>query len=101
MVRLFNLARDCLVLLRQKRLRVRRLKLEISRRIKQHYYHVEVFIRTFKAGTVNENHVLKRLDLQVEEETISVIGKWSWEINLMNILVGNLIVDEGGYLARR
>lgn len=31
--------------------------------------------KTFEAGTVNENHVLKGLDLEVEEgDFISVIG---------------------------
>ena len=36
---------------------------------------IEGIHKTFEAGTVNENHVLKGLDLQVEEgDFISVIG---------------------------
>ena len=36
---------------------------------------IEGIHKTFEGGTVNENHVLKGLDLQVEEgDFISVIG---------------------------
>ena len=64
---------------------------------------IEGIHKTFEAGTVNENHVLKGLDLQVEEgDFISVIGgNGAGKSTLMNILAGNLVVDEGGYLARR
>ncbi|HEW7329500.1 TPA: ATP-binding cassette domain-containing protein [Streptococcus pneumoniae] len=51
--------------------------------------------KTFEAGTVNENHVLKGLDLEVEEgDFISVIGgNGAGKSTLMNILAGNLSVD--------
>ncbi|WP_410254429.1 ATP-binding cassette domain-containing protein, partial [Streptococcus pneumoniae] len=50
-----------------------------------------------ETGTVNENHVLKGLDLEVEEgDFISVIGgNGAGKSTLMNILAGNLSVDEG------
>ncbi|CEV40530.1 TPA: ATP-binding cassette domain-containing protein [Streptococcus pneumoniae] len=56
--------------------------------------------KTFEAGTVNENHVLKGLDLEVEEgDFISVIcGNGAGKSTLMNILAGNLSVDEGDLL---
>lgn len=55
--------------------------------------------KTFEAGTVNENHVLKGLDLEVEEgDFISVIGgNGAGKSTLMNILAGNLSVDEGTF----
>ncbi|CAG5326875.1 ABC transporter ATPase [Streptococcus pneumoniae] len=55
--------------------------------------------KTFEAGTVNENHVLKGLDLEVEEgDFISVIGRnGAGKSTLMNILAGNLSVDEGAF----
>lgn len=58
---------------------------------------IEDIHKTFEAGTVNENHVLKGLDLQVEEgDFISVIGgNGAGKSTLMNILAGNLVVDEG------
>ena len=58
---------------------------------------IEGIHKTFEAGTVNENHVLKGLDLQVEEgDFISVIGgNGAGKSTLMNILAGNLVVDEG------
>ena len=58
---------------------------------------IEDIHKTFEAGTVNENHVLKGLDLQVEEgDFISVIGgNGAGKSTLMNILAGNLAVDEG------
>ncbi|VRS83902.1 ABC transporter ATPase [Streptococcus pneumoniae] len=51
--------------------------------------------KTFEAGTVNENYVLKGLDLEVEEgDFISVIGgNGAGKSTLMNILAGNLSVD--------
>ena len=56
--------------------------------------------KTFEAGTVNENHVLKGLDLEVEEgDFISVIGgNGAGKSTLMNILAGNLSVDKGDLL---
>ena len=56
--------------------------------------------KTFETGTVNENHVLKGLDLEVEEgDFISVIGgNGAGKSTLMNILAGNLSVDEGDLL---
>ena len=53
--------------------------------------------KTFEAGTVNENHVLKGLDLTVEEgDFISVIGgNGAGKSTLMNILAGGLQVDQG------
>ncbi len=61
---------------------------------------IEGIHKTFEAGTVNENHVLKGLDLQVEEgDFISVIGgNGAGKSTLMNILAGNLVVDEGDTL---
>ena len=57
---------------------------------------IEDIHKTFEAGTVNENHVLKGLNLQVEEgDFISVIGgNGAGKSTLMNILAGNLAVDE-------
>lgn len=56
--------------------------------------------KTFEAGTVNENHVLKGLDLTVEEgDFISVIGgNGAGKSTLMNILAGGLQVDQGDIL---
>ena len=56
--------------------------------------------KTFESGTVNENYVLKGLDLEVEEgDFISVIGgNGAGKSTLMNILAGNLSVDEGDLL---
>ena len=61
---------------------------------------IEGIHKTFEAGTVNENHVLKGLDLTVEEgDFISVIGgNGAGKSTLMNILAGNLVVDEGDIL---
>lgn len=56
--------------------------------------------KTFEAGTINENHVLKGLDLEVNEgDFISVIGgNGAGKSTLMNCLAGNLTVDEGDIL---
>ena len=56
---------------------------------------IEDIHKTFEAGTVNENHVLKGLDLTVEEgDFISVIGgNGAGKSTLMNILAGCLQVD--------
>lgn len=53
--------------------------------------------KTFEAGTINENHVLKGLDLSVQEgDFISVIGgNGAGKSTLMNCLAGNLMVDQG------
>lgn len=63
---------------------------------------IEGIHKTFEAGTVNENHVLRGLDLQVEEgDFISVIGgNGAGKSTLMNILAGNLTVDEGDLLLK-
>ena len=61
---------------------------------------IEDINKTFEAGTVNENHVLKGLDLTVEEgDFISVIGgNGAGKSTLMNILAGGLQVDQGDIL---
>ena len=61
---------------------------------------IEDIHKTFEAGTVNENHVLKGLDLTVEEgDFISVIGgNGAGKSTLMNILAGGLQVDQGDSL---
>ncbi|KXT74675.1 Methionine ABC transporter ATP-binding protein [Streptococcus sp. DD10] len=58
---------------------------------------IEGVHKSFEVGTVNENHVLRGLDLEVEEgDFISVIGgNGAGKSTLMNILAGNLTVDEG------
>ena len=61
---------------------------------------IEDIHKTFEAGTVNENHILKGLDLTVEEgDFISVIGgNGAGKSTLMNILAGGLQVDQGDIL---
>ena len=61
---------------------------------------IEDIHKKFEAGTVNENHVLKGLDLTVEEgDFISVIGgNGAGKSTLMNILAGGLQVDQGDIL---
>ena len=61
---------------------------------------IEDIHKTFEAGTVNENHVLKGLDLTVEEgDFISVIGgNGAGKSTLMNILAGGLQMDQGAIL---
>ena len=61
---------------------------------------IEDIHKTFEAGTVNENHVLKGLDLTVEGgDFISVIGgNGAGKSTLMNILAGGLQVDQGDIL---
>lgn len=53
--------------------------------------------KTFEAGTINENHVLRGLALDVEEgDFISIIGgNGAGKSTLMNSLAGTLTVDEG------
>ena len=53
--------------------------------------------KTFEAGTVNENHVLKGLDLEVEEgDFISVIGgNGAGKSTLFNVLAGTLSLTDG------
>ncbi|MBY5034799.1 ABC transporter ATP-binding protein [Streptococcus gallolyticus] len=56
--------------------------------------------KTFEAGTINENHVLKGLTLDVEEgDFISIIGgNGAGKSTLMNSLAGALKVDKGDIL---
>ncbi|MDQ0221938.1 ABC transporter ATP-binding protein [Streptococcus moroccensis] len=56
--------------------------------------------KTFEAGTINENHVLRGLSLDVEEgDFISIIGgNGAGKSTLMNSLAGTLPVDEGDIL---
>ncbi len=56
--------------------------------------------KTFEAGTINENHVLKGLSLDVEEgDFISIIGgNGAGKSTLMNSLAGALTVDKGDIL---
>lgn len=58
---------------------------------------IEGIHKRFEVGTVNENHVLRGLNLEVEEgDFISVIGgNGAGKSTLMNILAGSLTVDEG------
>lgn len=60
----------------------------------------ENIYKIFEVGMVNENYVFKGLDLEVEEgDFIFVIGgNGVGKFILMNILVGNLLVDEGDFL---
>ncbi len=53
--------------------------------------------KVFEAGTVNENHVLKGLNLQVEKgDFISIIGgNGAGKSTLMNVIAGNIIPDLG------
>lgn len=56
--------------------------------------------KIFEAGTVNENHVLRGLSLDVEEgDFISIIGgNGAGKSTLMNTLAGTLKVDQGDIL---
>lgn len=56
--------------------------------------------KTFEAGTINENHVLRGLSLDVEEgDFISIIGgNGAGKSTLMNSLAGTLMVDQGDIL---
>lgn len=53
--------------------------------------------KTFEKGTVNENHVLRGLDLDIEQgDFISVIGgNGAGKSTLMNSIAGVLSIDEG------
>ena len=55
--------------------------------------------KTFEKGTVNENHVLRGLDLDIEQgDFISVIGgNGAGKSTLMNSIAGVLSIDEGDY----
>ena len=54
--------------------------------------------KTFEKGTVNENHVLRGLNLDIEQgDFISVIGG-NGESTLMNSIAGVLSIDEGDIL---
>ncbi|MGT2910734.1 ABC transporter ATP-binding protein [Streptococcus cameli] len=61
---------------------------------------IESIHKTFEAGTINENHVLRGLTLEVEEgDFISIIGgNGAGKSTLMNSLAGTLTVDEGEIL---
>lgn len=56
--------------------------------------------KTFEAGTINENHVLRGMNLEVEEgDFISIIGgNGAGKSTLMNTLAGSLSVDTGDIL---
>ncbi|MGT2949732.1 ABC transporter ATP-binding protein [Streptococcus cuniculi] len=56
--------------------------------------------KTFEAGTINENHVLRGMNLDVQEgDFISIIGgNGAGKSTLMNSLAGALTVDSGDIL---
>lgn len=56
--------------------------------------------KTFEAGTINENHVLRGMNLEVQEgDFISIIGgNGAGKSTLMNSLAGALTVDSGDIL---
>ncbi|MTB65204.1 ATP-binding cassette domain-containing protein [Streptococcus sp. zg-86] len=56
--------------------------------------------KTFEAGTINENHVLRGMNLDVKEgDFISIIGgNGAGKSTLMNSLAGALTVDSGDIL---
>jgi putative ABC transport system ATP-binding protein len=58
--------------------------------------------KTFEKGTVNENHVLRGLDLDIEQgDFISVIGgNGAGKSTLMNSIAGVVEIDEGDIRAR-
>ena len=53
--------------------------------------------KTFEKGTVNENHVLRGLDLTINEgDFISVIGgNGAGKSTLLNSIAGLVTIDEG------
>lgn len=61
---------------------------------------IQAIHKTFEAGTINENHVLRGLSLDVEEgDFISIIGgNGAGKSTLMNSLAGTLAIDEGDIL---
>lgn len=61
---------------------------------------IKAIHKTFEAGTINENHVLRGLSLDVEEgDFISVIGgNGAGKSTLMNTLAGTLSLDQGDIL---
>lgn len=56
--------------------------------------------KTFEAGTINENHVLRSMSLDVQEgDFISIIGgNGAGKSTLMNSLAGALTIDSGDIL---
>lgn len=56
--------------------------------------------KTFERGTVNENHVLRGLSLDLEEgDFVSIIGgNGAGKSTLMNALAGTLMIDTGDIL---
>ncbi|HEL0221114.1 TPA: ATP-binding cassette domain-containing protein [Streptococcus equi subsp. zooepidemicus] len=61
---------------------------------------IKAIHKTFEAGTINENHVLRGLSLDIEEgDFISVIGgNGAGKSTLMNTLAGTLAFDQGDIL---
>lgn len=56
--------------------------------------------KSFEVGTVNENHVLKGIDLTIEkEEFVTIIGgNGAGKSTLLNSVAGTYVVDEGAVL---
>lgn len=56
--------------------------------------------KSFEVGTVNENHVLKGIDLTIEkEEFITIIGgNGAGKSTLLNSVAGTYMVDEGAVI---
>lgn len=61
---------------------------------------IQAIHKTFEAGTINENHVLRGLSLDVAEgDFISIIGgNGAGKSTLMNTLAGTLPIDQGDIL---
>ncbi|MEG0442850.1 MAG: ABC transporter ATP-binding protein [Carnobacterium sp.] len=58
---------------------------------------VQAIHKSFETGTINENHVLKGLDLTIkEEEFVTIIGgNGAGKSTLLNSIAGSFFVDEG------
>lgn len=61
---------------------------------------IQAINKTFEGGTVNENHVLKGLSLDVKEgDFVTIIGgNGAGKSTLMNCLAGSLSIDSGDIL---
>lgn len=61
---------------------------------------VENLHKTFEAGTVNENHVLKGIELELaEDDFISIIGgNGAGKSTFLNSIAGSFLVDDGTIL---
>ncbi len=73
----------------------------LRRKLCLQFYQSKIFIKpSFEAGTVNENHVLRGLNLDVKEgDFISIIGgNGAGKSTFMNSLAGALTVDSGDIL---